>query len=703
MTPDRRRGAGAAAVLASWLLVAAGVVLPAPVDFQHDALVAVTLCSALVTIGASLRRRSERAAWLLLGLGLLGYAGGFIIQFFLTAGERGGPLGVNLSDCSALLLYPLADAGLLLLARRPAGRQGAGSMIEGGMVFMGASAVVVALVAVEYPSLLEGGLVRVVYALAYPVGGFTLLVVTLTGLSLTGHRVDRVWVLLLSGFAVMTVGDALYGRATARGGFRYGTYLDVLYTAGPVFVALAASTAPALRAAGARQLRASSLLPATATLIALAVLVAGSYTMVPMVAVWASCLTVVLAVWRTTQLFAQGRALDRVRAQARTDELTGLANRRALLEALEASTLGEPPSAERPLELLLLDLDGFKEVNDSLGHGAGDDFLTLLGGQLRAAAPGCVVARLGGDEFAVVLPRVRRVQGAPHAGPTLAATLRTVAETPVLLLTTRVVVGVSIGHAVLDGGQPAPDAPGTSVADELLRRADVALYRAKRDHQGCETWEPGLEQGSRDRLALLGQLRSALRESDEIQAWFQPKVDPRDLRVVGYEALVRWQHPTRGLLLPGEFLHAAERAGLLPELTLRLLDRAIAFLAGLLDMRVARRGQPGRTRPARRALPGVGGAAVRSVRRAAVAVAAGDHGDRGDARPGADHRDPADPESPRRRSVPRRLRHRAVQPRLPAGATRGRAQDRPDLREGHAHGPREPTHRLLDDPARPRP
>ena len=577
------RAGRAVLVLLGWVLVMAGVVLPAgpgAARFQQVALTVVTLTAAVVTLLAGWRRGPGRRVWLLLGLGLLGYAGGFVVQFWFAASQRLGPGGLNLSDASSLLLYPLADAGLLVLSRQRAGRRDTGSMLEAGLVFSGVAAVSVTVVCAGYPSLLRGSLLHVVYALAYPVGGFTLLIVTVTGLSLTGGRIDRTWRLLLFGFALMTVGDVLYGVAAVAGRFRFGSYLDVLFTGGPVFVALAATYAPVVGAAAARPLRASSALPALATLTALAVLVAGSYTMVPMVAVWSASVCVVFAVCRTSQLFAQGRVLERTRAQARTDELTGLANRRALLEAINATAEQLPPSAEAPLELLLLDLDGFKEVNDSLGHAAGDDLLAMIAGLLRTTATGCLVARLGGDEFAVLMPRRTRSARTSQTGPQLAAALRKVIARPVLVATTQVVVGVSIGHVALtELSQPGDDG---EISSELLRRADLALYRAKDTHIGSVSWDPTLDQQTRDRLTLLSELRVAMRAGDQMHAWYQPKTDPRDGQVVGFEALVRWQHPTRGLLLPGDFLPAVERSGLLPALTMQVLGQAVAFLQELL-------------------------------------------------------------------------------------------------------------------------
>ena len=569
----------AVVVLVAWLSVMAAGLLPdgaAALRVQQLALTAVTTSAAVVTLSAARRAGPARGAWLLLGLGLAGYAGGFVVQFWITAGEHGGPGGLNLSDCFSLLLYPCADAGLLLLSR---GR-GRTSILEGGIVLAGATATVLAAAAAAYPSLLHGSVLHIVYALAYPVGGFTLLVVTLTGVSMTGGRLDPVWRLLLVGFGIMTVGDVLYGWAAVTGRFHYGTYLDPMYVAGPVFVALAAAGAPRLRTATTRRWQGSSLLPGLATLVSVVVLTEGSYHMVPRLAIWSAAGCVVLAVVRTAQLFATGRALERSREQAHTDELTGLANRRALIEAVGETARAVPPSVEHPLELLLLDLDGFKDVNDSLGHSAGDELLVVLAEQLVAAAPGCLVARLGGDEFAVLLPRMRADAAGPR-GPRVAARLLAAVGSPVLIVTSRLVMGASTGHAVLSSW----DVPGEGVAPlvgELLRRADVALYRAKQRRGTCVSWDPTLDQGVRSRVELLAEFRLALLADDQLQAWFQPKADPQTGMVVGYEALARWEHPTRGLLLPGAFLDAVHGAGLLPDLTLRVLTQSLALLRELL-------------------------------------------------------------------------------------------------------------------------
>ena len=266
---------------------------------------------------------------------------------------------------------------------------------------------------------------------------------------------------------------------------------------------------------------------------------------------------------------------ERLEHQAHHDPLTGLANRKLFHDRVGHALAGRGTAR---VAVLFIDLDNFKTVNDSFGHACGDEVIVAVAHRLEGCGrAGDIPARLGGDEFAVLMPRrTRRARPGP-TGPQLAATLRTVIGRPLLVATTQVVVGVSIGHVALtELSQPG------DVSIELLRRADLALYRAKDHRSGCVTWNAQLDQGSRDRLALLSELRSALQADDQIEAWYQPKTDPRDGRVLGFEALVRWNHPTRGLLLPGEFLAAVERAGLLPSMTARVLAQAVAFLAELL-------------------------------------------------------------------------------------------------------------------------
>jgi diguanylate cyclase (GGDEF)-like protein/PAS domain S-box-containing protein len=249
----------------------------------------------------------------------------------------------------------------------------------------------------------------------------------------------------------------------------------------------------------------------------------------------------------------------RVLAQAATDELTGLPNRvvvHALLDEELAADGAGPPS------LLLLDLDDFKDVNDSLGHGVGDSVIAQLARRLSAVVGDRgTVARLGGDEFAVVLR-------GPEAGDPerLAEDItRSVAE-PFALPGIDVTLSASLGIAV------APEHGRT--ADALLQAADMAMYRAKLERSRWAVYDAGLDSRRAERLALLAELRVAL-SSGELVLHYQPLVDLSSERVVAVEALLRWQHPRRGLLLPGDFLPTAESTDLVHALTRHVVRAAV--------------------------------------------------------------------------------------------------------------------------------
>jgi diguanylate cyclase (GGDEF)-like protein len=245
--------------------------------------------------------------------------------------------------------------------------------------------------------------------------------------------------------------------------------------------------------------------------------------------------------------------------EAMTDELTGLANRRALLRALETACGAEEPTGA----LLLCDLDGFKEFNDTLRHEAGDDLLRETAARIeRAMEPDAIVARLGGDEFAVL------AHGAGRAtAMDLARRIRETLTEPLPVAGIAARLDVSVGVALM------PEHTGSALG--LLRRADVAMYSAKGDHLGVDLYDASRDEHSRERLALAGELRDAVAARD-LEVHFQPKAEIASGRIVGAEALVRWRHPERGLLFPDAFLPAAEQAGLMRPLTLVVLDRALA-------------------------------------------------------------------------------------------------------------------------------
>jgi diguanylate cyclase len=248
--------------------------------------------------------------------------------------------------------------------------------------------------------------------------------------------------------------------------------------------------------------------------------------------------------------------------QALRDGLTGLPNRTLLRDRIDQA-IRQADRELCPAALLLIDLDRFKEVNDTLGHHYGDELLVQVGerlhGSLRAVD---TVARLGGDEFAVLLPRIETAEGAVAVAGKLQAAL----EEPFRLEDLALGVEASIGVALY------PE--HGSDADELLQRADIAMYVAKDTHAGYVLFDPRHDQHSPRRLALLGELRQAIGRADLV-LHYQPKVDAHTGEVLGVEALVRWQHPDHGLLPPGAFIPLAERTGLIAPLTHYVLDAAL--------------------------------------------------------------------------------------------------------------------------------
>ncbi|MFI5084414.1 MAG: putative bifunctional diguanylate cyclase/phosphodiesterase [Actinomycetales bacterium] len=261
---------------------------------------------------------------------------------------------------------------------------------------------------------------------------------------------------------------------------------------------------------------------------------------------------------RTAMLRQAHRDMEQM---ALTDALTALGNRVALMRelghALDGTARGEDPPA-----LLLLDLNSFKSINDSLGHSAGDEVLRVVGERLRGAVrESDIVARLGGDEFAVMLHGASLDFAKQVAGRILSS-LSDGIELP----ERRVVTGTSIGIRVADPGQSP---------DELLYEADTAMYAAKSEGRGSyKVFEPVMLFERRMRTQLSSELRAAIRDR-QLVLHYQPVVELATGRIQGVEALVRWDHPDRGLLMPDVFIPVAEETGAIAELGLWVLETAI--------------------------------------------------------------------------------------------------------------------------------
>jgi diguanylate cyclase (GGDEF)-like protein len=295
---------------------------------------------------------------------------------------------------------------------------------------------------------------------------------------------------------------------------------------------------------------------------------------------------------RTAELREQIHEREQVQHQLRHevmhDALTGLPNRGQLHDRLEQVLARLHAQPESRCALLYLDVDRFKVINDSLGHLAGDDFLRQIGRRLQS----CVrdpdlVARVSGDEFAILIENDSvDERGLPTVASAVAERVLQRLSAPLRVASRLLDPSASIGVAVGDGSYLR--------ADDLIRDADTALYRAK--SLGRKRWElfdDSLQRSAVDVLTLEIELRQAL-QYDQLEPWFQPIVRLADGAVVGHEALLRWNHPQRGVLRPGEFLHVAEDSGLIEAIDWRIFKRSCALKAqcsddGYLSINVAPR------------------------------------------------------------------------------------------------------------------
>ena len=270
---------------------------------------------------------------------------------------------------------------------------------------------------------------------------------------------------------------------------------------------------------------------------------------------------------QNARLYGEMRSHAEAKAyEASHDALTGLGNR-SLLQEQAVRTMAADAERGTQSALLIVDLDHFKEINDTLGHATGDQLLRQVGQRIAAAVPQAdAVCRLGGDEFAVLLGGCAQAEDAD----VLAAELLRLLAEPAVFDGLRLSVEGSVGIAC---------APSDATSfDELLKRADVALYQAKDTRGAFSHYSADRDESSLHRLALAAELRTALAE-DQLVVHFQPQYELRTRTLIGAEALVRWQHPQRGLLPPSEFISAVEHSGLIRSFTMTVLEKAVVEAA----------------------------------------------------------------------------------------------------------------------------
>jgi diguanylate cyclase (GGDEF)-like protein len=511
-----------------------------------------------VALSRSVVRGAGRGVPLALGAAMVSWSLGDVVLTYESLGGATPPVP-SAADAFYVGFYPLAFLGLALLMRRS--RPNPATWLDGAVAGLGAAAVCSAFAFHSIAHLVGGDAAAVATNLAYPVGDALLLAMVAGGSALLTASRKTPWALVAAGCAVNAAGDT-FNLFHSAGAAHVGGVVDGIAWPAALLLMSAAVWVPA----GSPDLVADApvpgfVLPGLGATCGLAVLLVGSSRPVDGVAVGLAAATLAIVGVRLRISVGALRSLtEQRRQQAHTDQLTGLANRRRLTAVLETFFAGESQARPAGLAFLYLDLDRFKEINDSFGHAVGDALLRQVGPRIRSAVEGSsLVARIGGDELAVVLVGSDADQAA-----IVAKRICVAMREPFLLDDVSLRIGTSIGIAVAPGDARTPEA--------LMRCADEAMYRAKQAGGGVAVYD--IEQDSHaDRLALVEDLREAI-AADALELHFQPQVDLRTGETTGVEALLRWHHAERGFVPPLEFLPLAEHAGLMRALTSLVLDKA---------------------------------------------------------------------------------------------------------------------------------
>ena len=505
-----------------------------------------------------------------------------------------------------MAFYPVTYAALMLLLRSQVKRFSVASWLDGAVAGFGAAALCATFAFKAVLHHAGGDAAGVAVNLVYPVGDVLLLGLVVGGAAMVSGRRRLPWLLLAVGYALNTVGDIFNVLSSTS---FVGTMFNAI--AWPLSILLV-SVAVWIRTAAPRSTAAEEppgfMLPALAAGGALTILFIGSLNHVGRVSLGLAAATLVVAGARSALSLVGLRTLtEQRRRESVTDQLTGLGNRRALFELLDGF-LAEPEDADGParsLAFMFVDLDRFKEVNDSFGHATGDELLRQLGARLQGSLrESDLVVRLGGDEFALALLDSDADYAATVAGRLTPASRSPSRSTPCASRSARVSASPLFPDDALN---PA----------DLVRCADLAMYRAKVEGKRFAIYQEDLD-GAANRIQLVEELRAAI-EARQLELHYQPQVDLSTGEITAVEALLRWIHPRLGFIPPLEFIALAEEAGLMGSLT------ALRARRGPIPMRYValRRQEPDRrrqhlgVRPAQPRVPGPGGGPARRLRASA--------------------------------------------------------------------------------------
>jgi len=570
----------------AWLLFG-GQVPPPTVRAVDD--LALPLLSFVAAAFFAITARSEqgraRAAWAMMAAALAAFGVGEAIWCYDDLFLREVPFP-SLAD-AFFLLFPVGVCAALLLLRNRANRESQGRIVFDGLIVAGSLFIVSWTLVLQH--IYEAGAatrLEFVLLMAYPVADIVILTIA-TSVLATAKSGQRVTISLLTlGVLAMVVADSGYAYLSSQAEYVAGSRLDIVWVAGLLLLTLAAAagrqTGLSDRAADELPGWASVWLPYVPLMLALIVVIAelpGAMSSGPTLPV-ALLLVITVLARQLLAVRATRRLMARVADRALHDPLTGLANRGLFQDRLTHAM--ENTHDEQSMSVLALDLNHFKLVNDTLGHGIGDELLCAVADRIRA----CVrdedlVARLGGDEFAVL------VVGSPARARRLADRVVESFGKPFVIGGHELLIRPSVGLATTAG------AGGQIAGEQLLNQADTAMYSGKRsgaagvhvfsaETQLTDTVDQALAERDTQLRAfdgamtvrLIAELHDALDQRDLVLL-YQPKFDLLTARIVGVEALLRWQHPERGLLSPDEFLPLIRRDDLMAVITEFVIHQAL--------------------------------------------------------------------------------------------------------------------------------
>jgi diguanylate cyclase (GGDEF)-like protein len=530
----------------------------------------------------TLDTRTQRA-WLLIALAGAFMAASDGLWFFyeVVRGTENTPVWI---DGVALCAFPLWVAGLLHFPSAPrAATERAKYWLDIATVLVGGTTISWYFALRPIAAAYHSSMGDLMLAMAFPLGDLVVLVTAAAILSRAPAQVSRVPLRLL---AVALIGafvaDLIFGNMRLAGTYHTGDAIDWIWLLNGALFALAGwwqaygATGPNTGASGFAPAPRLSLLPYASVAAGFGLLVFVVFVALPfeaielrVVVLGALTLTLlvvlrqVLAARDNLRLLAERAAQEeRFRHEALHDALTGLANRSLLRDRAEHALIRARRQQQLPLALIFLDLDNFKTVNDSLGHATGDALLVEAARRLLACVRATdTVARLGGDEFAILIEDPVETYGCRLITERILATL----AHPYIIEGRNIFAAASLGVATVGDAD---------TADDLLRNADVAMYMAKSHGKGqCVFFEPEMRTVALERMEIETDLRRAI-DAGQFVLHYQPIVILETGEITGVEALVRWQHPRRGLLMPGQFIALAEESGLIVPLGAWVLREA---------------------------------------------------------------------------------------------------------------------------------